>query len=128
MRRRPITGGDIDEKQKRNQKTGLEEAEGEKGVEFTERGLMGDRNRREERVEIAAAEEGEAEEFIERPESDEGDEEESDGPQRIEALEMVGGSGFESEMEDEGEREKGEEEEYGDEGDGGDIGGGRIKK
>ena len=93
-----VVGRGIDEKEEDDEKTRLEEAEGEKRMDLAESWLMKGRERGEK--------EGEAEEFIECPKWDEWDKEETDCPEGIEALKMVGGSGFETEMEDEGEREK----------------------
>lgn len=65
--RGPVLGGRIDEVEKGNEKTGLEKAEGEEGMELAEGGLVEGGEGGEERVEIAAAEEGEAEELVEGP-------------------------------------------------------------
>lgn len=64
------------------------------------------------------ADEGKAEVLVQDPEGDEGDKEETDGPEGIEMLQIVRASGFDLEVEDESEREKGEEEKYGNGGDG----------
>lgn len=67
-------------------------------------------------VEISAAKSWDSEKLVESPKGDEQDEEETDGPKRVEALQMVGRAGFESEEEDEAEGQNTDHEEDGDEG------------
>lgn len=67
-------------------------------------------------VEISAAKGGDSKKLVEGPKGDEEDEEEADGPKRVEALQMVGRAGLESEVEDEAEGQNTDDEEDGDEG------------
>lgn len=85
-------------------------------MESADVGLLAFRQEGQERHEVAAAEEGHAEELDEGPEGGRGDEEEADGPEGVEVAEVRGGAGLEAEVDDAGEGEGGQEEEDGDEG------------
>ncbi|KAL6291720.1 hypothetical protein ACE6H2_009230 [Prunus campanulata] len=116
--------GGVDEEEEGDQEGGLEKSQGESHMDFAEVGLLEGGEGGEERVEVGAAEGGDAEELVEGPEDDEEDEEESDGPEGVEVLEMEGGAGLEAEVEDEAEGQEGEDDEGGDKEQGGKVEGG----
>lgn len=91
---------------------------------FAETGLFGEGEGREKREEVAMAEERDAEELVEDPQSNEQNEEKSDSPKGIKLFQIRGASGFDLEVEDTEEGEEGEEEEDGDKSKCGEIEGG----
>ena len=98
-----LSGRHGDEEEEGDEEGGLEEAEGECHVELAE--------------EVGGG--GDVEEEVgEGPQGDEEDEERSDGPERVEALEVVGPGrpGFHAEVEDEPKREEGQRQDRGDQG------------